>query len=91
MLRKTNPVVLALHERILSEYEGRVQNQGRIMTPKTGPFFLSIFYLRGVVSLTRVLVSVPRGVASRPRLLEADSYLIMMFRYEFEFWNQRRI
>ena len=58
---------------------------------KLDQFSLRFFYLRGVVSLTRVLVSVPRGVASRPRLLEADSYLIMMFRYEFEFWNQRRI
>ena len=38
----------------LSEYEGRVRNRYRFLTPKTGPFFAAFFNLRGVVSLAHV-------------------------------------
>ena len=39
----------------LSEYEGRVRNRYRFLTPKAGPFFGAFFYLRCVVSLVHVL------------------------------------
>ena len=65
----------------LSEYEGRVQNRYRFLTPKLGPFFAEFFYFGGVVSLARVLLSVLRGFVRRAAASSAQTLSLQPFSF----------